>query len=184
MPRDELRSAMRNAASALAAEDVPFALGGSYALWVHGAGEPSNDVDLVVPEDIVEQAAEVLGKAGFDVERTVENWLFKARQGEATVDVLHRVNGEVVEQAAIDSAQPCDVLGVRMPVIAAQDVVVMKLRSLTEHYCDFGALLAPIRAVREQVDWDEVARRTADNDYAAAFLFLLRRLGIIGESGE
>lgn len=179
MPRDDLREAMRYAASALTAHDVPFALGGSYALWVHGAAEPHNDVDLIIAEDAVEDAAAVLAEAGFEIERTPENWLFKARMGDATVDVLHRVNGRVVDRDRVARAEWTDVLGVRMPVAAAQDVVIMKLLSLAEHYCDFGALLAPIRAVREQVDWTEVAEATADNDYAAAFLFLLRRLGVI-----
>lgn len=181
MSRDDLREAMRAAASALSAEQVPFALGGSYALWVHGASEPSNDVDIVVPEQAVEDAAKVLSEAGFEVERTVEDWLFKAKLATATVDVLHRLNGQVVERALVESAQLHDVLGVRMPVIDAHETVVVKLLSLSEHYCDFGALLAPIRAVREQVDWPDVARRTADNDFAAAFLFLLRRLGVIAE---
>jgi hypothetical protein len=181
MPREELRQAMRAAASALSADEVPFALGGSYALWVHGASEPSNDVDLVVPEAAVENAAKVLADAGFDVERTVEDWLFKARLGNATVDVLHRLNGNVVGAELVETAQLHDVLGVRMPVIDAQETVIVKLRSLSEHYCDFGALLAPIRAVREQLDWHEVERRTADNDFAAALLFLLRRLGVIAD---
>jgi hypothetical protein len=35
-----------------------------------------------------------------------------------------------------------------------------------------------LRAVREQVNWSQVRRDTADNDFAAAFLFLIDRLGI------
>ena len=34
------------------------------------------------------------------------------------------------------------------------------------------------RSLREQVDWSRVARETADNDFAAALLFLLDRLDI------
>jgi hypothetical protein len=39
-------------------------------------------------------------------------------------------------------------------------------------------LLPAARAVREQVDWDRVRARTADNDFAVAFLVLVERLGI------
>ena len=42
--------ALKRSASALKADGVPFALAGSYALWVHGAPESTHDVDLVVPE--------------------------------------------------------------------------------------------------------------------------------------
>jgi hypothetical protein len=54
-----------------------------------------------------------------------------------------------------------------------------KLNALEEHACDFGAILPVARAVREQVDWGQVAGQTKDNDFAAALLFLLDRLGIV-----
>jgi hypothetical protein len=57
-------------------------------------------------------------------------------------------------------------------------MVTVKLRSLSEHYCDFATLLPVVRAVREQLDWPRIRRDTADNDFAAAFLFLTDRLGI------
>jgi hypothetical protein len=39
-------------------------------------------------------------------------------------------------------------------------------------------LIPGVRAVREQVNWNQVRTDTADNDFAAAFLFLTDRLGI------
>jgi len=68
---------------------------------------------------------------------------------------------------------------VLMPVLAATDVVAGKLAALTEHYCDFARLLPVARALREQVDWAAVRDRTAANDFAAAFLVLLERLGVV-----
>ena len=38
-------------------------------------------------------------------------------------------------------------------------------------------MIPAARAVREQVDWDEVAAAVADNDFAVVTLDLLRRLG-------
>lgn len=78
MSHDDLREALRRAASALKADGPPFALAGSYALWVHGGPEPSHDVDFVVAEEDVEAAAMTLSKAGFDIRRPPEEWLFKA----------------------------------------------------------------------------------------------------------
>ena len=57
-------------------------------------------------------------------------------------------------------------------------VVTEKLLSLNEHHCDVAALLPAVRAVREQVDWNQVRADTADNPFAAAFLFLADRLDI------
>ena len=178
---DELREALRRAASALAAHGPGFALAGSYALWVHGAPEPVHDVDFVVAEPDAEAAATTLAKAGFTIERTPEAWLFKACVDGAVVDVLHRINGVPVDADLIHSAEGRDVLAVRMPVLAPTQVVIQKLRALNEHHCDFASLLPSVRAIREQVDWERVRASTADNHFAAAFLLLVARLGITGE---
>jgi hypothetical protein len=177
--QEELRDALKRATSTLKREGPPFALGGSYALWVHGGPEPVHDVDLVVAEEDADQAAAVLAAAGFDVERTPEDWLFKAHAGAAMVDVLHRFAGEPIGPEVLARATEEEVLGLRIPVLPATELLVVKLRSLSEHYCDFGALLPAVRAVREQVDWPRVREETADNHFAAVFLILGERLGIL-----
>lgn len=177
---EQLRAALRGAASALKENGPRFALAGSYALWAYGAPEPSHDVDLVVAESDVENAVATLAGAGFDIERTPEDWLFKARTEETVVDVLHRLNGVRVEPATLDCAEQQDVLAIRMPVLPPTMVLIQQLRALGEHYCDFARLLPAVRAVREQLDWERIRSATADNDYAAAFLVLVDRLGLTG----
>ena len=181
-PSDTLRAALKRSASALKADDVPFALAGSYALWVHGAPESTHDVDLVVPEFAVEQAVETLGRDGFQIERPPEDWLFKAYLDGAMVDVLHRLNGETVDAATVDRAQICEVLGLRIPVLPPTEVISTKLRALTERYCDFGRLLPPVRAVREQLDWQRLRSESVDNPFATTFLTLADLLQITVES--
>ena len=181
LPRDEqLRSALKAAASALTEHGPRFALAGSFALWVFGAPEPVHDVDFVVAESDVEAAAATLAKAGFAVERTPEDWLFKAHVDDVVVDVLHRVNGVAVDADLLDAAEDHDVLAIRMPVLTPTVVLIQKLRSLDEHFCDFTSLLPAARAVRERVDWDRVRADTAANDFAVAFLVLADRLQIAG----
>ncbi|WP_197382489.1 nucleotidyltransferase [Mycolicibacterium mengxianglii] len=176
---DELRDALRRAASAFKAHGPDFALGGSYALWAHGGPEPVHDVDFVVAEDDVETAALTLEKVGFVVERTPEDWLFKACVGdEFVIDVLHRLNGVRVDATTLAPAEELDVLAIRMPVMPPTEVIIAKLLSLNEHHCDFAALLPGVRAVRERVDWQQVRTAVADNDFAMAFLVLSDRLGI------
>lgn len=177
-PNDELREALRRAASALAADGPEFALAGSYALWVYGAPEPVHDVDFVVAEPDADAAAKTLSAAGFSITRPPEAWLFKASIDGAVVDVLHRINGVPVDADVIHSAEDREVLAVRMPVLSPTRVVIQKLRALHEHHCDFEPLLPSVRAIREQVDWAQVRASTADNDFAAAFLLLIDRLGI------
>jgi hypothetical protein len=178
---DHLRDALKRAASAFKAHGPDFALAGSYALWVHGGPEPVHDVDFVVAEEDVEAAALTLEKADFSIERTPEDWLFKACVGnDFVIDVLHRLNGVPVTKAALKSAQEHDVLAIRMPVLPPTEVITEKLLSLNEHHCDFAALLPGVRAVREQVDWKQVRAANEDNPFGVAFLVLADRLGITG----
>jgi hypothetical protein len=173
-----LQAALKHSTAALKADGVPFALAGGYALWVHGAPEPEHDVDVVVTEADVPAAVESLSGAGLRIVRPPEDWLFKAYLDDALVDVLHRLNGNPVSEQLIDSADDFEVLGVKIPVLPATDILITKLLSLTEHYCDFAALLPVVRAVREQLDWPRIQAATRENPFAAAFLFLLERLAI------
>lgn len=177
--RSELREALKRAASALKANGPDFALAGSYALWAYGGPEPDHDVDFVVAETDVEAAVATLEDAGFHVQRTPEDWLFKVCVGsDFVIDVLHRLNGVPVDKRTIDTADVCEVLAIPMRVLAPTHIVTEKLSSLHEHHCDFSALLPGVRAVREQVDWDQVRTATAHNDFAYAFLALTDRLGV------
>jgi hypothetical protein len=178
-----LRDALRRAASALKAHDLPFALGGSYALWVHGAPEPVHDVDFVIAQNDADVAAEVLAASGFDVERPPEDWIVKARHRGATVDLLHQQNGVPVDVTQLNEAVVMEVLGLNVPVLPAHHVVRVKLLALTERYCDFAAVLPFVRAVREQIDWTALKIETGQNPYAAAFVYLAELLGLTGGSG-
>jgi hypothetical protein len=175
---DQLRGAMRTALSALRENGPRFALAGSYALWVYGAPEPVHDVDVVVAEADTEVAASTLAAAGFDVERTPEDWLFKAHLGDAVVDVLHRLNGVPVDGVLLEAAEEFDVLAIRTAVLAPTAVMIQKLRALDEHHCDYAKLLPAVRAVRERLDWPVLRKQTDDNDFAVAFLVLADRLGL------
>ena len=181
-PQEELREALKLTAVGLKRAEVPFALCGGYAAWARGAPEPSHDADFLVAAADADRAAEALRGAGLWVEHPPEDWLFKVRAAEGAetfVDVLWRLCDTPVEQSLIERSDTIAVLSVLMPVLNATDVVAGKLSAMTEHYCDFGRLLPVARALREQVDWDDVRERTAANDFAVAFLVLLERLGVV-----
>jgi hypothetical protein len=179
MTNIDLRDALKRAASALKEHGPEFALAGSYALWAYGGPEPVHDVDFVVAEEDTEAAALTLEKAGFQLDRTPEDWLFKACVKEQfVIDVLHQLNGNPVNADDIAAAEVLDVLAIRMRVLSPTRVITEKLNALNEHHCDFGALLPVVRAVREQVDWDRLRADTSQNDFAVAFLVLTDRLGI------
>ncbi|MGY2127223.1 hypothetical protein [Blastococcus sp. SYSU DS0617] len=177
--RENVRDLLKRTAVALKEGGVPFALCGGYAAWVRGAPEPDHDADFLVPAAEAERTAKVLADAGLQVVDPAEDWLLKVVRDDVFVDVLWRTCGEPVETALIDRADVLPVLSVQMPVLAATDIVITKLMTLDEHYCDFARMLPVARALREQVDWPLVARQVAGNDFAVVFLQLLGRLGVV-----
>lgn len=182
--RQALHDGLRMTAVALGGAGIPYALCGGYAAWARGAPEPEHDADFVIREQDVETARAALTEAGLDVREPAEDWLFKAFHHGELIDVLFRMVGEPVAQEMFDRADVLEVLAVRMPVLGATDVFSSKIRVMHEHYCDFARLLPVARALREQIDWDQVRRESADHPFAQAFLFLLTELRIIDPADE
>ena len=176
--QDDMREALKRTAVALKEADVAFALGGGYAAWARGGPEPAHDVDFVVTEADATQAEQALVDAGLRVEHPPEDWLFKVFDGDAMVDVLFRIGGESVEPPLLERASEVEVLSIRMPVLSATDVLASKLKALDEKKCDYSSDLPVARALREQIDWEQLRNDVKDNDFAVAFLFLVDRLGI------
>ena len=179
----QLGEALKRVAVALKQGELSFALAGGYALRARGGPEPEHDVDFVVAEEDRERAAELLRDAGLEVVQPPEDWLFKVDCGEeAVVDVLFRLGGVPVERGMLREVDELEVESVMMPVLAATTLLTTKLNALDEHDCDLAKVLPAARAVREQVDWADVAAETRHNDFAVVTLILLARLGIIDEA--
>src|SRR5689334_8918904 len=177
--QDRLREALKLVAVALKEGEVPFALAGGYALWARGAPEPHHDVDFVVAQEDRDRAATVLTERGLDVVDPPEDWLFKVFVDGAMVDLLFRLSSEPVGRGDLDRADDLEVESVRMPVLDATSLISAKLNALDERACDLGKVIPAARAVREQVDWDQVAGDVAGNDFAEVTLILLERLGVV-----
>jgi len=174
-----LREALKSVAVALKEGGVPFALAGGYALWARGAPEPHHDVDFAVAEEDRDRAVAILTERGLDVVQPPEDWLFKVFVDGAMVDLLFRMQQSAVTHADLADADDMEVESVRMPVLGATTLMAAKLGALDERACDLSKVIPAARAVREQVDWGEVAAAVADNDFAAVTLDLLGRLQII-----
>jgi predicted nucleotidyltransferase len=178
-PFAELEATLKKAAAALREADVPFLLGGSLASWARGGPETRHDLDLMIKHEDAERALDALVQTGMRPERPPENWLLKAWDGDVLIDLIFWPSGMAVDDEVLARGEELSVLGMEMQVMALEDVLVTKLRALTEHNLRYESLLAISRALREQVDWAQVRRRTQDSPYARAFFVLLEGLDII-----
>jgi hypothetical protein len=170
---------LKRVASVLKTEGVPFALAGGFAVYAHGGTSSDHDVDFLLREADVETALEALAAAGFDTERPPEDWLVKVYDEGRLVDLIFRpVERTVTDETLADTViRPVNAL--RLPVLSATALMVHKLLTYSQHYCDFAKGLPLARSLREQIDWPRVRRETAHSPYAEAFLVLLDRLDVV-----
>ncbi len=175
----EIEHALKRSVAALRDAEIPFLLGGSLACWARGAPETRHDLDLMIRPEDVEPALRALEAAGMRREVPPEEWLVKAYDGDILVDLIYGPSGMTIDENAFARGEDLDVLSMRMPVMALEDVVVTKLNAMTEHSIRYESLIGISRALREQIDWEEVRERTRGLPFADAFFVLLDGLGIV-----
>lgn len=178
----EILDVLKRAAALLRDAGIDFALGGGLSAWARGGPPTENDVDLLIRESDVDAALAVLADAGMRTERPPEAWLVKAWDDDILIDLMYAPAGIRVDDELLARCDVRSVVAVEMPVMPVDDLVVGKLLALTEHHLDFAPILEHSRALREQVDWASVRRRTADSPFARAFLFMLDEMGLTAVS--
>ena len=174
-----LATTLKRVAAALKQAEIPFALGGSFAVYAHGGHSSDHDVDFLLREQDKDRAAEELTAAGFEVEQPPEDWLVKVYDEDRMVDLIYRPVESPVTDETLHDTEQISVEAIAMPVLSATQLMIHKLLSYTQHYCDFATGLPVARSLREQIDWDRVRRETAKSPYAEAFLILLDRLDVV-----
>lgn len=183
---EDIESTLKTAAAALRDAGLEFALAGSVACWARGAPQSRNDLDFLVKPEDAESALQALSDAGMRPERPPEGWLLKAwdraeDDKDTLVDLIFGPRGIADVGEVLRRAEIVPVAALDLPVVHLDDVMVMKLYAFDEHACDYNGILAIARAVREQVDWDDVRTRTTDSPFARAFFTIAEGLAIIGD---
>jgi hypothetical protein len=171
-------TSLKKAAAALRDAEIPFILAGGLAIWAHGGNESDHDIDFMVKPEDAERALEACAEAGLRPERPPEEWLFKAHDGEWTIDLIFNPAGLPVTDRLIDRAPAMEVQAMTMRVMRPDDVLVTKLMAMTEHSLGYEACLEIARQLREQIDWSYVRETTRDSPFARAFFELVDGLEI------
>jgi predicted nucleotidyltransferase len=182
---EELIQAMKDAAGVLSRTEIPFVLGGGLSAWARGGPRSEHDVDLLVRPEDVDGALAAFEEEGWETDRPPEGWLVKTwHPNGALVDLIYNPASGPITDDMIDRAPLAEVMAVRVHVSTLEDVMVAKLMAITEQEPDFGAALEWARALREQIDWDEVRGRTEASAFARAFFTLIEELGIVERPAE
>jgi Uncharacterised nucleotidyltransferase len=177
---DELIEAMKSAAGILQEAGVPFVLGGGLSAWARGGPRSEHDVDFLLKPEDAETARAAFEAAGWRTEKPPEGWLYKTwHDNGALVDLIFNPASGPITDELIERSPEAEVMALRVHVSTLEDVMVAKLLALTEQEPDFSAALEWARALREQIEWDDVRARTEASPFAKAFFTLVEGLGIV-----
>jgi hypothetical protein len=176
---EELVAAMKEAAGVLQKAEIPFILGGGLAAWARGGPKSEHDVDLMVRPEDADTALAAFEDGGYRTERPPEGWLYKAWVGDVLVDLIFEPAGGPITDETIERADVLEVVALRIHIASLEDVMTQKLLALTEQEPDYGSVLELARALREQIDWTIVRKRTASSPFAKGFFTLVEELGVV-----
>jgi hypothetical protein len=143
----------------LAGTDIPHLFMGGLASAALGRPRWTHDIDVFVRPDDAGRTLEAFRSAGFRTQETNPAWLSKALKDRVLVDVIFvSAGGVLLDEEMVARARHAHVEGCRVPVIAAEDLVVIKAlvhkEHSSRHWFDALALLR-----REDLDWAYLVRR-------------------------
>jgi predicted nucleotidyltransferase len=138
---------------------IPHLFMGGLASAALGRPRWTHDIDLFVRPQDARRVLETFRAAGFRTKERQPAWLYKAMKDRVLVDVIFVSSGDVVlDEEMVRRAQHVEVEGRVVPVIPAEDLVVIKALVHKEHsprhWFDALALLR-----REDLDWEYLVRR-------------------------
>lgn len=145
--------------SLLNSRRIPFAVSGAFALHQHtGIWRDTKDLDLFLAQREVPCALAALSAAGFKTEAADPVWLFKAHRGSYFVDLITGMSNAAltVGHDWIERAGEADILGVRVKVLAAEELIASKLFVTRRERFDGADIVHVIHGTAGKLDWNRI----------------------------
>ena len=119
---------LEDAISAVSNADVQYVMMGGISASAHGGTRyTTHDIDFFVKQHDADAALTALAGAGFDVEKTFPQWLYKGFKKNVMVDVIFKSSGEVMlDDEMLERSTLADFNGRPVRVLAREDLFVIK----------------------------------------------------------
>jgi len=157
------RDTLDRAVKTLQAREIPFgAIGGIAAVvWGRPRWDPASaDVDVMIRPQDADAAQAALVDEGFEVVPTTEeHWLRRVSRDGIGIDLIFRTAGDIyLDDGMAERVAEREFEGATVPVVSAEDTVVMKALAFGEQTPTYWAEALSIIA-RNDLDWDYVLVR-------------------------
>lgn len=152
----------RTAVVIMSEEEIPFLVGGAYALQRYtGISRHTKDFDVFMKPQDAERALAALGQRGCDTEMTFSHWLGKAYCGDLFVDIIFRSGNGVseVDDEWFENGTPDEVLGIPVLLCPPEEIIWTKAFVQERERFDGADIAHLIRARAEDLDWKRLLRR-------------------------
>ena len=156
---DRLLAVLDETVDVLRRADITFLVMGGLATSVLGRDRRVTDIDLFLRDRDVERALAALRVAGFETLVVSPNWLAKAFKDDVLVDLISRSTHDIgLSDEILERAVDMDVHGRRLPVVSAEDLIVMKAVATGEDTARYWHDALSVLG-RPDLDWGYLTRR-------------------------
>lgn len=159
---EDVHAFYRAVLSLLSRANVPFLLGGGYALrhWT-GISRDSKDLDIFVRRDDRDRALAVLEEAGYFTTTPFPHWLSKVFDCEMYIDIIFNSGNGLtnVDEEWFTHAVDGRLLGVPVKICPAEETLWSKAFVIERERCDAADVAHLLRATGDKLDWPRLIRR-------------------------
>jgi hypothetical protein len=151
-----------SALDTLRATDVPFLVGGAYAMREYAdIVRETKDLDIFCKPGDHPRLLEALATAGYSTEITDATWLAKAFEGEHFVDLIFASANSVstVDDTWLEHGHPATIVGRKVKLVSAEDQVWQKAFVQDRYRYDGADVLHIFRKWGPRMDWKRLLTR-------------------------
>ena len=141
-------------------KDVPFMVGGAFAVWYYtGRWRDTHDMDVFTSPEHVPAAAAALSASGFEDlgEQAAgdREWIYHAVKGDIIVDVIFSFANRITTVAEdwIKRGPEGELLGVQVKFMPIEELVHSKIYTMNKHRCDWPDIMRILRTNCPTFDW-------------------------------
>jgi hypothetical protein len=166
-PPLDTRDFYRRSLEALDAAEVPYVVGGGYALaWYTGIHRHTKDLDVFVRSSDRDRTLDVLAAAGYRTEIWWPHFLAKALHGEAFIDVIYNSGNGLcpVDDDWFAHAVSGEVLGRPAPLCPPEEMIWGKSFVMERDRFDGPDLAHLLLACAGKLNWPRLIDRFASHE--------------------